>query len=424
VRSRRRLAAIALTWLAAASSPAQRLVAAPQPADPPLARAAEQLEALRSATGVPSLAVAVALDQRIVFSDAVGYADLESLAPARPSTVYGIGSISKVMTVVAVMQLVEQDKVGLDDPIQRYVPSFPDRGPDESPDRGKPITIWNLLTHTSGIRHYAPDDFPGEAWSQNVADYPTFEEAIGIFRDDPLLFEPGAYFLYSSYAVNLLQGVVETASGLAFEDYLRRHVWAPAGMLSTAFDRPRRIVPRRARGYAIVDGEWVRDYPDENVTYKFASGGMLSTVEDLVRFGVAVNGARLLGRETTERMLAPQLHGTREFNGAGPPLEMRWEQALLWRIRRDELDRPYINHCGTVKGFNACLILYRDEDLVVAIADNGSGGAADLKGARGFAELFRPRAREDPSEASSEPADARSGVDRPRTPVDRLGTPQ
>lgn len=355
-------------------------------AQTPASRSSDLLDTLLRSSEAPSITVAAARDERIVFSRSAGYADLESLSVATPATIYNIGSISKVMTAVAVMQLVEKGLVALDDPIQMYVPEFP--------EKEKPITIWHLMTHTSGIRHYLPDDFPGEPWSDNVANYGSTAEAIGIFKDDPLLFEPGSYYRYSSYAVNLLQGVVESASGLGFEEYMTRNVWAPAGMLSSSFDRPERIVSGRARGYRFEDGKIVNDYPNENVTYKFASGGMLSTAEDLVRFGVALEGGRLLMPGTTERMFTNQLPGVLEWNGDDPPSELRWEQALMWRIRRDEEDRPYINHCGSVKGFNACLIIYRDENLIVGIIDNGSGKAAGLREARAFAEIFREASTE------------------------------
>jgi len=138
---------------------------------------------------------------------------------------------------------------------------------------------------------------------------------------------------------------------------MRRRVWAPAGLLNSSFDLPERIVAGRARGYEIVDGEVVNYYPNENVTYKFAGGGMLSTVEDLVRFGVAITSHRLLGEEISTQMLEPQLDDIQAFEGEDPPSDLRWEQGLMWRIRRDEADRPYIHHCGQVKGFNACLII-------------------------------------------------------------------
>ncbi len=356
------------------------LLGAPTLADQaPAANAAEYLKELQRTNGAPGVSVAVALGGRIVFSLGSGYADLDNLVPATPVTVYNIGSVSKVMAAVAVMQLVEQGAVRLEDPIRKYVPAFP--------DKGRPITVWHIMTHTSGIRHYRSHDFPqGVEWD-NVGTFASLAEAITLFKDDSLLFQPGAYYSYSSYAVNLLQGVVETASGMGFEAYMSQRVWGPAGMLTTQFDLPERIVPGRARGYKFESGQILNYYPNENLTYKFAGGGMISTAEDLVRFGVALIRGRLLRPETLKWMFTPQLEDVLQFQGSEPPDSLRWRQALMWRIRKDEQGRDFVHHCGSVKGFNACLVIYLEEDLVVATADN-----ADVLGfgpALVLAEFFR-----------------------------------
>ena len=135
--------------------------------------------------------------------------------------------------------------------------------------------------------------------------------------------------------------------------------------------------------------ETFNDYPNENVTYKFAGGGMLSTPEDLVRFGAALTGGRLLTPETVNLTFTPQLDDVHQFEGDDPPTALRWKQALMWRIRDDEQGRPYVNHCGTIKGFNACLILYVDEDLIVSVVENGGGAGVALREARRFADIFR-----------------------------------
>jgi serine beta-lactamase-like protein LACTB len=347
-------------------------------AQAPEAKAAVYLEEQWRSSGAPGVSLAVAYKGRIVFASGVGFADLDNLVPASSSTVYNIGSVSKVMTAVAVMQLVEQGKVGLDDLIQKFVAAFP--------DRGDTVTIRHLLTHTSGIRHYRSTDFPTGLAEENVRPFRSFDEAIRIFKDDPLLFKPGTYYFYSSYAVNLLQGVIEKVSGLSFEDYMIRNVWGPAGMLRTAFDVPTRIVPGRARGYALVDGRPVNN-PYGDLTYKFASGGMIATVEDLVRLAVALNHGRLIRPETTALMFTPQLETVLAFQDNGPPNRQPFQQAVLWRIRKDDAGREFVHHCGTVKGFNACLIDYVAEDLVVAIASNAEvlGFLPALK----VAEFFR-----------------------------------
>lgn len=327
----------------------------------PEARTMAYLQEIWRAIGTPGISVAVAQQGRLVFSKGVGFADLDNMVPADGSTVYNIGSVSKALTAVAVLQLVEQGKVRLDDPIRKYVPSFPDKGPV--------ITLRHILTHTSGIRHYRPDDFPGSVDNENMKPIASLEEAIRIFKDDPLLFQPGERYFYSSYAINLLQGVIETASGLAFEDYMRKFVWDPIGMFHSAFDVPDRIVPHRARGYHLVDGR-MRNYPYGDLTYKFASGGMISSAEDLARFGMALNRGALLKPETLELMYKP-IEPVPRHREDGPPETLDFSQALTWRVLKDDAGRTFVNHCGTVKGYNACLVIYREQDLVVAILGNG-----------------------------------------------------
>ena len=345
------------------------------------AKAAAYLEEIRSETGTPGISAAVYHRGQLVFSEGVGYADLDQLTPTSSSTVYNIGSVSKAITAVAVLQQVERGRVELDDPIQKYVPSYP--------EKRWPVTIRHLLTHTSGIRHYRDSDFPDDPeFHQNCRSYSSLEQAIGIFKEDPLLFEPGQHYSYTSYGTNLLQGVVETASGLGFEDYLRKRIWVPAGMLRTALDIPDRIVRHRARGYLVENGS-VRNHPWEDLTYKFAGGGMIGTAEDLVRFALALNAGQLLEKETLELMWRPHVDPVLIFNGDDEPiLEDRWRLGLTWRLREDAQGRGYVYAAGTVKGFNAVLVNYRDDELVVALVGNGHPVTPALREAWALAELF------------------------------------
>jgi serine beta-lactamase-like protein LACTB, mitochondrial len=179
--------------------------------------------------------------------------------------------------------------VRLDDEIQKYLPYFP--------KKQKPITIRHILTHTSGIRHYNGRDYENYG-VKRMRPYEKFEDATAIFRDDSLMFEPGKYFAYSSYSSNLMQGIIEKVSGLNFEEYLRRNVWAPSGMLATWLDLPSRVIPHRGKGY-VRDRNGVIVNPEyEDVSYKFAGGGMLSSAEDMVRLGLALNAGALLKQAT------------------------------------------------------------------------------------------------------------------------------
>jgi CubicO group peptidase (beta-lactamase class C family) len=341
---------------------AVRAAAPPKAAPPAAAHARAYLNELRASTKTPAVSGAVAAGGRLVFSDGTGFIDLENRVPASGASVYNIGSVSKIITAIAVMQLVEQKRAGLDDDIRRYVPEFP--------DKGAKITIRNLLTHTSGIRHYHDNDFPGTPDNENMQPITRWQDGLRFFARDPLLFPPGKYYFYSSYGVNLLQGVVEKASGEPFEEYLRRHVWGPAGMASASFDIPERIVPHRARSYRLVKGQVLNEsYGD--LRYKFASGGMIASAEDLVKLGAALNHGLLLRPETRRLMLSPQLHGVREFheNGKAPTVP-DFEQGMLWRLRHDPKGRLVAYHCGSVQASNACVVDFVEEDLVAAVMSN------------------------------------------------------
>ena len=378
---RRRLAAlVAAVWIAS-SGPAGAQTAVPSPES----RAEARLDSTFRAHRAPAMSEAVSRNGRIVFSQSRGFADLENQVPASAATVFDIGSVSKILTAVAVMQLVEQGRVGLDDPIRKSVPSFP--------EKSAPITIRHLMTHTSGIRHYRDTDFPGTADNENLRPYASLEEAIAIFKDDPLLFAPGKYFSYSSYGVNLLQGVVEKAGGQPFEEYMRRRVWDPAGMTSTQFDVPARIVPHRARSYVTPKGGPVSNVPYGDLTYKFASGGMMSTAEDLVRFASALNAGKLLKPETRAAMWTPQT-GLLEFRDGKATDTAVGTQALLWRVAHDDAGRRFVYHCGSVQQFQACLVNYPDSDVAVAILANSfdaTGWTENLAVAAFFLEAGRTR---------------------------------
>lgn len=342
---------------------------------PAAARAATMLTDLWRSSGAPSISMAVARNGGLVFSRSVGYADLNTMTLATPTTMYNVGSVSKIMTAVAVMQLVEDGLVDLDEPIQTYVPGYP--------DKGTKISVRDVMTHTSGIRHYLDDE-----QITPYGPYETFAEALDIFKDDSLRFEPGGHYMYSSFGINLLQGVIENVTELDFETYMRRNVWYPAAMLRTSFDVPGRVIQDRARGYEKdEDGNFVK-YPYEDASYKYASGGMVSSVLDLIRFGLAVKYARLLEEDTVEEMFSPQFDTLMRFSESGNHRDItRWKQALVWRVRWDDAGRKFVYHCGTVKGFNSCLIVYLNEDMIVAIANNleaiGFGPALDI------ADVFR-----------------------------------
>jgi CubicO group peptidase (beta-lactamase class C family) len=187
--------------------------------------------------------------------------------------------------------------------------------------------------------------------------------------------------------------VIEKASGMPFEEYMRTSVWGPAGMLATRFDVPERLVPHRARSYFTEDGR-VRNVPFGDLTYKFASGGMMSTAEDLVRLGAALNAGRLLKHETVALMYSPQIQGVLEYRKDGPPARREAVQALMWRVGTDDAKRRFVYHCGAVQRFHSCLVNYPEQDVVVALLANSydtNGWKENLAIAEFFLEGPKPR---------------------------------
>ena len=339
----------------------------------------DYMEQVRNENDLPGMSVAVAVDGEIVFSEGVGYAELDNQVPATGRTVHNVGSVSKVLAVVGLMKLVEEGKVDLDATIQTYMPYYP--------EKEVPITVRQILTHTSGIRHYDGIEF-GPYGLLALRHYDDFEEATKLWRDDPLVFEPGSAWMYSSHAHNLQHGIVEAASGMDYEEYLKRYVYEPAGMGATQFDVPRRVVHNRGHGYVRdADGRFIHP-PPEDPSYKYAGGGIISSVEDMVRLGLALNEGRILRPETIEEMYRNQLDPS-VIQFVGEPIGH--EQALAWFIRTDQAGRKYPSHTGTVKGTRSFLANFHQYGVVVALQVN----ALPFNSARygeAIAQMFLPPA--------------------------------
>ena len=343
----------------------------------------DYMEQVRNENDLPGMSVAVAVDGEIVFSEGVGYAELDNQVLATGRTVHNVGSVSKVLAVVGLMKLVEEGKVDLDATIQTYMPYYP--------EKAVPVTVRQILTHTSGIRHYNGVEF-GPHGLLALRHYDDFEEATELWRDDPLVFEPGSAWMYSSHAHNLQHGIVEAASGMDYEEYLKRYVYEPAGMGATQFDVPSRVVHNRGHGYVRdAQGRFIHP-PPEDPSYKYAGGGIISNVEDMVRLGLALNKGRILQPETIEEMYRVQLDPSiMQFVPGGSSLPLGHEQAIAWFIRTDQAGRQYPSHTGTVKGTRSFLANFHQDGVVVALQVN----ALPFNSARygeAIAQMFLPPA--------------------------------
>ena len=177
-----------------------------------------------ASTRAPGVSIAVARSGELVWSEGIGCADLEQQVPVSTRSRLRIGSVSKPLTSVALGLLVEDGRLDLDAPVQAYVPDFP--------KKGWPITTRQLAGHLAGVRHYQGNEF-------EIRDhYATVRQGLSIFENDPLLFEPGTKFSYSSYGWNLISAVLEGSAREPFLSLMERRVFAPASMRHTAADDP------------------------------------------------------------------------------------------------------------------------------------------------------------------------------------------
>ena len=341
------------------------------------ARTLRIAEALITVQRLPGLSIAVGVDDEVVFARGFGWADLENRVPVAPDTRFRIGSVSKLLTAAAVAKLAEERRLDLDAPVQRYVPSFP--------QKEFPVTSRQLAAHLGGIRHYREGGF------FNREPYASVTESLEIFKNDPLLHEPGTQREYSTYGYVLLSAVVEGASGVEFLPYMEEAVFTPAAMAATGPEREAELIPHRARFYERDDEAGFANALAEDYSYKWAGGGFMSTAPDLVRFGLAILNGRLLQQDTVELLFTPQAlsDGTPVREGIG------WRNGVDWEGRR------VAHHGGASQGARAFLLLYPDEKIVVAMLSNVAGANLFEAEAEAIAQRFLPPSgNTEPAESS------------------------
>lgn len=314
---------------------------------------------------IPGLSIAIIDGGKVLRAKGYGFADVENQVVVTAESVFRIASISKPVTAVAAMKLVDAGKLNLDQPIQKYCPDFP--------KKPWPITTRQLLSHQSGIRNYRD-----EAEILNTRHYSSIKESLTQFNNDPLDFEPGTKMQYTSYGYIVLGCVMEKASGQKYEEYMRRAIFQPAGMAATRLDDVYAIIPGRAHGYRITAEGELKNAKFVDVSNKQPGSGINSTANDMGRFLAALYAGRLVSKETFDQMLNPAMtrdgkttiYGLGFFRG-GPIGKYRG---------MDEA-----GHGGDQQGFSSVLYLLPEKQFGVVILSNLEGE----KNSQDFIELSR-----------------------------------
>jgi serine beta-lactamase-like protein LACTB, mitochondrial len=308
------------------------------------------------------LSAAVLREGRLVLSECLGFADLEHRVPVKRHTRFMIASINKAFTGAALIKLVEAKGIDLDLPIQRYVPTFPEKG-------GTPITARLLAAHLGGIRHYSTGEKSPRFFLNH---YDDAVAAIELFQADQLIAPPGVEYSYSSYGYNLLAAAIQSASGRSFPTYVHEAIVEPLGLGNILFDDVRRVVRDRARPYSYYDpvtyqeGSELWRVPDWDYSYNMGGGNMLSTAEDLVTFGGAFMEPGFFTQNSLEL-----LHNAQHTAATKSP----WSYG--WFVKRDAAGWRYLSITGAVPGVQAALIIYPEQKLATAVISNTWGIGAD-----------------------------------------------
>jgi serine beta-lactamase-like protein LACTB len=300
----------------------------------------------------PGISIAVAVDGKIVWAEGFGFADIEQCVPVTPKTKFRIGSTSKPLTAAGTALLYDQWRIDFDAPIQRYVPAFP--------DKGYVITMRQLLGNLGGIRGYNAEE--SNKLDREV--YRSVGDSLNRFKDDPLVAPPGTKWVYSTYGYVLASAAIEKASGQDFLSYMHDKVFLPLGMQDTVADESDKIIPDRARWYTVVADGSYRNTPYEDLSYKWAGGGFLSTAEDLVRFGSALLKAGFLKQDTLTMIFSRQ----KTISGQNTKYGLGW---FIHDAGGHDTERQF-EHSGGVAGSSSWLVIYPDRRVVIAWLQNSN----------------------------------------------------
>mgnify|MGYP001040346489 CR=1 FL=1 len=296
---------------------------------------------------VPGLSVGF-MKGDFVWAKGFGYSDLENMVPAKAESSYRLASVTKTITAIAVLQLVEAGKINLDATIQTYVPYFP--------RKRWPVTIRQLLGHLGGISHYKNDTVEG-----HIKEPKNTKQALAIFEDFDLVAEPGTRYSYSSYGFNLLGAAIEGASGESYGNYIKKHIFDPLGMENSRLDNPLDLIPNRVKGYMIINNV-IKNSEYVDISSRFAGGGTRSTVIDLLKYCKGIISGKILKKETIHTMFSSMV----QKNGYSTWYGMGWV-VRPWRAHFQ------VNHGGSQPETRTHLLIFPTDNFSIAIASNLEG---------------------------------------------------
>lgn len=303
----------------------------------------------------PGAIVLIAKGDKVIYRKSFGMANLELNVPMKPENVLHLASITKQFTSVAILFLMEQGKLKIQDPLSKYIPDFP---------RGNEITLHHLLNHTSGIKSFTSlADFRNK-----IRNDMTPEEIINSFKGLPLDFEPGERYEYSNSEYVLLGYIIEKISGMSYEDFIQKFIFDQLGMKNSYYGSNNKIIPNRANGYQRNDSGY-QNAEYISMTIPYAAGSLMSTVDDMFVWSKTIHHNTLISEKSKQLAFTnyPLKNETQSNYGYG------------WAIN-ELAGTTSIEHTGGINGFTASGIYLPDRNIysiVLTNLDDGIGPEAD-----------------------------------------------
>jgi CubicO group peptidase (beta-lactamase class C family) len=295
---------------------------------------------------VPGLSIAVSIDGKTVYAKGFGTTSASEIKPPTADTQYRLASVSKVITAVAVLKLVEQGRVGLDRPARDYCTAL-------APLNAAP-TVRHFLLHQSGMRHTSDNE------DESIkGEFPRLSPALAGVVKEPLRFAPGSRTLYTSWGYAALGCVIESVSEQSYADFIKERIFAPAQMQHSTFDSPTFTSPTFSPGFVLLNR---RPQPSVVVDtrFKMPSSGIISTVNDLTRFASALFDKRLLPAAMFREMTSTR----------AAPGDERPTFTAGWTIGPTNLETPGFNYNGSMEGTTAVLVILPERRISVALLAN------------------------------------------------------
>lgn len=341
-----------VTVLAALASTSLLPSAAYAAPDNLAARVATLLDKSIPADG-PGAAVVVTEGGKMIYKGARGIADLEAGTPITPDTVFRLASISKQFAAATMLQLVEEGKLSLDDPLSKFFPNYPEPGAS--------ATVRQLLNHTSGIKSYT--SMLGWMSEANTARRYTSDELIAEFKDQPADFQPGEAWSYNNSGYVLVGAIIEKVTGRNWDQAIVEYISKPLGLTSIAGFGDEATVPRMAKGYTSGEDDQPELARKIDVSVPTAAGALRGTVLDMAKWADALHGGKVISQPSYAAMIAPtQLTGgkTQDYGFGIGPSEIRGHKT--------------IGHSGGIFGFSTDSAYLPDDKIFVAVFFNSDSG--------------------------------------------------